>query len=124
GEAMTRYAGSVALALGIARIEARAGGAPEIEPGHLLLGLSKLCRTDLGDLLDGGALAADERRAVEADAARLRECFARAGVDPVGLRRRLRAALAASGPGVPAEVPHRGRAALRAFTRAAELATA
>jgi ATP-dependent Clp protease ATP-binding subunit ClpC len=120
---VTRYAESAALALGIAQIEARTGRASEIEPGHLLLGLSRLCRTDLGAVLAGGELASDERGAVEADAERLRRRFALARVDPVALRRGLRGALTDAGPALePGAVPHRNGAARRVFTRAAELA--
>jgi ATP-dependent Clp protease ATP-binding subunit ClpC len=124
---MTGYADSAALALGIARIEARFGHAAEIEPGHLLLGLTTLCRPDLGFVVGGGELAGplgpDAWRAIEADAAELRRCFTRAGVDPTALRRGLRVALVvAGGEPDPDAVPHRDRAARRAFTRAAELA--
>ena len=124
---MTRYADSAALALGIARIEAQFGRAPEIEPAHLLLGLTSLCRADLGFVLGGGELAGAlgpaERRAVNADAERLHRCFTRAGIDPDTLRRLLRRALlVVAGDGDPAAVPHRNRDARRAFTRAAELA--
>lgn len=122
---MTRYAESVALALEIARIEARFGRTAEIEPGHLLLGVSKLCRTDLKGLLDAGGLGPDRRRAVEADTERVRRRFARAGVDPVMLRRRLRGALAAAhGGGAPGGEPHRNRDSHQVFARAAELAAA
>jgi ATP-dependent Clp protease ATP-binding subunit ClpC len=127
---MARYADSVVLALDIARIEARSGRASEVEPGHLLVGLSTLCRADMATVLDHAELAPDQRRAVEADAERLRLLFTRAGVDLVALRRRLRSALAITvgrpGPDLvlqPTLVPHRTRAARRAFTRAAELAT-
>ncbi|GAA4560852.1 AAA family ATPase [Planotetraspora kaengkrachanensis] len=120
---MTGYTDSAALALSLARIEARYGGASEIEPGHLLVALSSMCRPDLDAVLDGGELSPDARRAVRTDVEQLRLCFTRAGVDPVALRRRLRRALmvAEAGP-EPRSVPHRNRAARRAFTRAAELA--
>jgi ATP-dependent Clp protease ATP-binding subunit ClpC len=125
---MTRYAGSAALALGIARVEALSGRASEIEPGHLLVGLSMLCRTDLDAVLDrrelAGELTADQRRAIKADTERLGRCFTRAGVDPAALRRLLRGALAvAAGEPEPESVPHRNRAARRTFSRAVELAT-
>ncbi|WP_238006805.1 ATP-dependent Clp protease ATP-binding subunit [Dactylosporangium sp. AC04546] len=149
---MRRYGDGVALVLGIARIEARAGRAAQVEPGHLLLGLSKLCGADLG------VPATLPRKAVETDAAALRGCFERAGVDPDRLRRRLRRALASSdagpsrdhdrdagrdgaepardhdrdagrggaepaaGPPPGGAVPHRDRGARRAFARAGELA--
>ncbi len=125
---MTRYADSAALTLGIARTEARIGRAPGIEPGHLLLGLTTLCRPDLGFVVGGGELAGQmgptQWRAVNADAERLRRCFNRAGIDPTVLRRRLRTALeVVGGNWDPGTVPHRDRAARRAFVRAAELAT-
>jgi hypothetical protein len=119
---MTRYSGGVALALRIARYEAWLGRAREVEPGHLLAGLSALCRADLGATRDSG-LDPRRREAAEADAERLRACFAAAGIDPVTLRRRLRFALSVIDPGARRDmVPHRSPAARRAFARAAELA--
>jgi ATP-dependent Clp protease ATP-binding subunit ClpC len=122
---MTRYTTSAALALGIARIEACSGHASEIEPGHLLVGLSTLCRTDLDAVLIelAGGLSEEDRRAVRADADALRHRFTLAEIDPVALRRGLRSALAVAGGPRPDAVPHRDRAARQAFTRAAELAT-
>jgi ATP-dependent Clp protease ATP-binding subunit ClpC len=124
---VTRYADSVALALGIARMEARSGRASEVEPGHLLMGLSTLCRSDLDTVLAHAELTPGERRAVKVDAERLRLLFTGAQVDPGALRRRLRGALAVSAgepePDSPDFVPHRDRAARRVFTRASELTT-
>jgi hypothetical protein len=108
---MTRYSGGVALALRIARYEAWLGRAREVEPGHLLAGLSALCRADLGATRDSG-LDPRRREAAEADAERLRACFAAAGIDPVTLRRRLRFALSVIDPGARRDmVPHRSPAA-------------
>lgn len=125
---MKPYTDSVALVLGIARIEARAGRAHQVRPDHLLLGLAKLCRGDLAEVLDVNRLSPARRGAVEANARAVRKRFALAGVDPKGFRRRLRAALAADAsalaPTAPGIVPQRGRAARRAFTRAGELAGA
>jgi hypothetical protein len=90
---MTGYSDGVTLALRIARFEAQAGCAAEVGPGYLLLGLGTLCRADLGGTRDGG-LDLRRRQAVEADAGRLRTCYAVAGVDAAALRRRLRRALA------------------------------
>ncbi|WP_327357515.1 ATP-dependent Clp protease ATP-binding subunit [Streptomyces sp. NBC_01304] len=119
------YTDSVALALGLARLEARAGRADRVEPEHLLLGLAKLCRDDLAEVLGTSSLSPTRRDAVRANVKALRRRFALAKVDPVVFRRRLRAALAADGTPAapaPAAVPQRSRAARRAFTRAEELA--
>ncbi|WP_433325137.1 AAA family ATPase [Spirillospora sp. CA-294931] len=81
---------SVSLVLRLARIEAGAGGAAEVGGGHLIMGLTRLCRPDLSDLIDGRGMDADERRELERDAEELRRRFTGAGVDPDALRRRLR----------------------------------
>jgi ATP-dependent Clp protease ATP-binding subunit ClpC len=122
---MTRYTDAISVALGIARIEAQSGRAAEVGPGHLLMGLTRLCDADLSAMLSGGELQPARRRSVEEEATQLRGRFALAGVRPAMLRRRLRAALAAGHP-APAEdtAPHRSKAARRAFSRARELAAA
>lgn len=120
--AMMRYSDGVALALRIARFEAWLGRAREVEPCHLLAGLSALCGADLIETR-GGVLDPRQRRAAQADAELLRPCFAVAGIDPDTLRRRLRFALSVIDPCAPRDmVPHRSPAARRAFARAAELA--
>ncbi|MFC5747641.1 AAA family ATPase [Actinomadura rugatobispora] len=120
---MTRFTKSVETVLGMARREARAGHAPSVEPGHLLIGLSKLSRADMAEVLVGSGLTADDRAAMENDARRLYQLFVIARADPVALRRRLRTALAAPAPGRPRNGPvHRSPAAYRAFSRAAQLA--
>ncbi|MDX3225302.1 ATP-dependent Clp protease ATP-binding subunit [Streptomyces sp. ME19-01-6] len=116
------YSDSVALALGLARIEARAGRAPHVEPEHLLLGLAKLCREDLREVLGASSLTLARRDAVEASARALRHRFALAKVDPQTFRRRLRAALTVDAPSPPPAVPRRSRTARWVFTRAGELA--
>ncbi|MFE7621730.1 AAA family ATPase, partial [Streptomyces sp. NPDC057496] len=122
---MKPYTDSVAIVLGTARIEARAGRAAGVSPEHLFLGLAKLCRKDLGRVLDAAGLTPAHREAVEANARAVRRRFELAGVDPHPFRRRLRAALAAGAPAdppAPEVVPPRDRAARKAFVRAAELA--
>jgi ATP-dependent Clp protease ATP-binding subunit ClpC len=113
------YSDSVALALGSARLEARAGGAREVEPGHLLMGLTNLCRLDLGWLLGGPDVADLDRVAVVAEADQVRERFATARVDPTTLRRRIRTQLAVAGPKRDG-TPRRSPAARWAFTRAGD----
>ncbi|MER5499525.1 MULTISPECIES: ATP-dependent Clp protease ATP-binding subunit [unclassified Streptomyces] len=124
---MKPYTNSVAIVLGTARIEARAGRAAGVGPEHLFLGLAKLCRKDLGRVLDAAGLTPAHREAVETNARAVRRRFELAGVDPHPFRRRLRAALAAGAPAdlsapAPDAVPPRDRAARRVFVRAAELA--
>ncbi|WP_419992618.1 AAA family ATPase [Streptomyces boninensis] len=113
------YAAGVAFVLSRARLEAQQGRAGAVEPDHLLVGLGSLCRRDLDEMLGRRGLPAAERASVAADAARVRERFDAAGVTPRELRRSLREALAAGGPGTSG-VPPRSRAARRVFTRAAE----
>ncbi|MEV0407575.1 ATP-dependent Clp protease ATP-binding subunit [Actinoallomurus sp. NPDC050550] len=81
------------LAIELARLEAMAGGSTKIEAGHLLMGLTKLCRADIGEVLQrpGTVAQRSDLRAVEEESQRLRRRFATAGVDPDRLRRRLRA---------------------------------
>jgi ATP-dependent Clp protease ATP-binding subunit ClpC len=121
---VTSYTDAVSLALGIARIEAQSGRSAQVGPGHLLMGLTRLCDSDVNAMLRGGPEAA-MRRSAEEEAAQLRGRFAVAGVGPARLRRRLRAALAAGDLAPAADTrPHRSKAARRAFSRAQELAAA
>ncbi|MEV7027976.1 hypothetical protein, partial [Kitasatospora sp. NPDC093558] len=118
------YADCVLFVLDRARREARSGGAAEVEPDHLLIGLGALCRADLADLLVRRGLDEAAREAVAGEAARVRECFDRAGVHPRVLRRSLRTALAEGAEGGAvgavgavaagaARVVHRSRASYR-----------
>lgn len=117
------YNDGLAVVLGLARNEARAGRAPRVGPEHLLLALAQLCRDDLGDKLQASGLDPVRRVRIEADAASVRRRFDMAGVDPHVFRHRLRAAHAAEAPApAPAAVPPRSPAARWAFTRAGELA--
>ncbi|GAB3985643.1 ATP-dependent Clp protease ATP-binding subunit [Actinoallomurus acanthiterrae] len=81
------------LAIELARLEAMAGGSTKIEAGHLLMGLTKLCRADIGEVLQRAGTVAQrsDLQAVQEESQRLRWRFAAAGVDPDRLRRRLRA---------------------------------
>ncbi|MFD0276011.1 AAA family ATPase [Kitasatospora sp. NPDC127111] len=126
---MTDFAGGVVLTLAMARQEARAGGAHEVGPDHLLLGLAVLCRSDLSGVLDRQRLDAQERLGLGIELALARLCFTSADVDPRRFRRRLRGLLDQGGgpdqggPGdVEAAAPRRSAQARQAFTRAAELA--
>lgn len=115
---------SVVLALRTARREARSGGSSTLEPVHLLMGLGKLCRTDLGEDLGRGRLDPRDRPAVEEDAERLRWRFGLAGVDPDVLRHRLRSALLVEPRSEAAGTRklRSSQAAATALTRAGELA--
>ncbi|GAA2783545.1 ATP-dependent Clp protease ATP-binding subunit [Kitasatospora paracochleata] len=120
---MTAFADGVRLTLAMARREARAGGAHEVGPDHLLLGLAVLCRSDLGAVLDRQQLDPQGRLGLAVELGLARLGFTSANVDPRRFRRRLRALLDQGGPGDPqAAVPRRSAAARQAFTRAAELA--
>ena len=116
---MAGYRDSVTIALGLSRLEARAGGVREVEPGHLLMGLTSLCRPDLESMVADFGIAGMDGKAVVADAEQLSERFATARTDPTTLRRRIRAQLAVGGPKLDG-TPRRSSAARWAFTRAAD----
>jgi hypothetical protein len=105
-----RYADSALTAWRLAAYEASIGGAAAIEPGHVLLGLCKLC--------DAGApeLAAD----VES----LRSALTAADIEPAPFRRMLRRRLAAPGPRLAPRDLHRSDASRTLFIRAERIATA
>ncbi|MFD6875662.1 MULTISPECIES: hypothetical protein [unclassified Streptomyces] len=91
------YAHSALFVLARALVEARSGRAAEVEPDHLLVGMGTLCRPDLPEILARGQQEPALRRSVEADAQRVTEFFALAGISPRRLRRSLREALAVEG---------------------------
>lgn len=124
---MKAYTDGTALVLGLARIEARAVRSSRVGPEHLLLALTKLCRSDLGRLLEASRLSPAQRAEIGANAQEIRRRFDRATIDPHLFRRRLRALLEADAPALapappPAVGPPRSRAAREAFVRAAEIA--
>ncbi|NGO74423.1 ATP-dependent Clp protease ATP-binding subunit [Streptomyces sp. YC504] len=115
------YADSVLFVLGRALVEARSGRAREVEPDHLLVGIGTLCRPDLAAILARGQQEPAVRESIEADAQRVMESFARAGISPRRLRRSLREALVVEGGPGAGERPL-SRATRRALRRATELA--
>ncbi|MFB4303284.1 AAA family ATPase [Actinomadura sp. NTSP31] len=111
------------MVLRLARYEARAGRALAVEPGHLLIGLSRLTRPDQAEVFAAAESVPVDLEALRADAGLVRERFAAASVDPVELRGRLRTLLASTVAGPMAErPPHRSRESYDAFGRAAQLA--
>ena len=115
-----RYSPGTVLAWQLAAIEARAGGAEEIELAHLMLGVCKLADR-LPPRADAVLRAVPSlRQEVE----ELRGRFRRADLDVTRFRRRLRAALARrtrpSGGRTDGGVLHRTPAARRVFRRAEE----
>ncbi|GAA2136196.1 ATP-dependent Clp protease ATP-binding subunit [Actinomadura napierensis] len=120
---MSRFSGSVRVVLRLARYEARAGRALAVEPGHLLIGLSRLTRPDQAEVFAEAESVPVDLEALRADALLVRERFAAGGVDPVELRGRLRTLLASTVAGpMPERPPHRSRDSYHAFGRAAQLA--
>ncbi|MDL4813710.1 AAA family ATPase [Actinomadura opuntiae] len=120
---MSRFGGGVRVVLRLARYEARAGRALAVEPGHLLIGLSRLTRPDQAEVFAGAESTPVDLEALRADGRLLRQRLAAAGVDPVELRSRLRTLLASTVAGpMPERPPHRSRASYHAFGRAAQLA--
>ncbi|MER7174445.1 ATP-dependent Clp protease ATP-binding subunit [Streptomyces mesophilus] len=115
------YADSVLFVLARALVEARSGRALEVEPDHLLVGMGTLCRPDLPAILARGQQEPGVRESIEADAQRVMESFARAGISPRRLRRSLREALVVEGGPGAGERPL-SRATRRALRRATELA--
>ncbi|MGW7342577.1 hypothetical protein [Streptomyces sp. NPDC054854] len=110
------HAHSALFVLARAIVEARSGRAAEVEPDHLLVGMGTLCGPDLPQILARGQQEPALRRSIEADAQRVTECFARAGISPHRLRRSLRAALAVEG-GAGGGERQLSRTARRAFRR-------
>ncbi|WP_053084737.1 protein kinase domain-containing protein [Streptomyces viridochromogenes] len=78
------YSGGVGLALVIALSEAARGGADEVEPVHVLLGICKMCELPATDVAPGFA------EQLDGEVRELRAAFERAGLDTAAFRRRLR----------------------------------
>lgn len=123
-----RFASSLLLAWNISAGEAAYGHAPEIEPAHLLMGLTKLCDLDR-DKARARAKPVDHEppEALAHDVDELRASFGAIGLDPTVLRRRIRVLAArppqgAARPGGDDGVMHRDRASRRTFDRAVALA--
>ncbi|MFE7270062.1 protein kinase [Streptomyces sp. NPDC057623] len=79
------YSGGIGLALVIALGEAARGGAAEVEPVHLLLGICKMC-----EMPATGAEPDGEVRELDGEVRQLKAAFEGAGLDPAAFRRRLR----------------------------------
>ena len=108
--------GPTTVAWGIAAREALAGGAPEIDPGHLVIGLCKLCDVAAGPDADPAEF--------DADVAMLRSALSGLGIDPKTHRRRLRQRLARprGAPAAGRDVVHRSAISRLAFDRAGRIA--
>ncbi|MFD7325254.1 AAA family ATPase [Streptomyces sp. NPDC059875] len=124
---MQAYTDGTALVLGLARIEARAVRSSHVGPEHLLLALTKLCRSDLGRILEASRMSPSQRAEIGANAQEIRRGFERAAIDPHLFRRRLRAVLETDAPALapappPEAGPPRSPAARDAFVRAGEIA--
>ena len=111
---------TLAVMMAVAAREAAAARAPLVEPAHLLLAVLTLAEErapELGRAVGGEPLAA----LLGDESARLRQRLATRGLEPTGLRRRLRAALPAGHPGA-VEPRHRSPASRLTFERAERLA--
>ncbi|GAB3275974.1 ATP-dependent Clp protease ATP-binding subunit [Actinocorallia lasiicapitis] len=86
-----RYSDGVALVLVLARLEAEETKSAQVRPGHLLIGLTRLCQDDFDARLTANKAGSWRPEELKADARRVRDLFTAAGIDPVLLRRRLRA---------------------------------
>lgn len=109
---MAGYSPSLIFAWEIAGVEAKASNATEIEPSHLLIGLCKLCDSDL-----------ERRPEFEADILELKQKFQRVNIDPTTFRRRLRSIVANPGPYVDSgQGISRSQESRQVFRRAEEIA--
>lgn len=104
---------------GLASEEAHAAAARFVDPAHLLIALCRLSDMQRADLVDLDPEVAD---GLAAEAAALRSRFARAGLDPVALRRRVRRSGGVN-PLPPSRTPLQHNSACHAvFDRAEALA--
>jgi ATP-dependent Clp protease ATP-binding subunit ClpC len=109
---MAGYSPSLIFAWEIAAVEAKASNANEIEPSHLLIGLCKLCDSDL-----------ERRPEFEADILELKQKFQRFNIDPTTFRRRLRSVVANPGPAADTgRGMSRSQESRQVFQRAEEIA--
>lgn len=108
------------LAWRIAAVEAGAANAREIEPAHLLIGVTKLCDVDVHRHVDD----ARDREDITADVSQVAALFKQAAFDHTRFRRRLRSAVARDALPVPRSQTKISRSAESklVFTRAASLA--
>ncbi|WP_053198186.1 protein kinase domain-containing protein [Streptomyces viridochromogenes] len=131
GRRAPRHSPGTLLAWQIAAVEAKAGHAPAIEPGHLMLGV---CKLGDGQALGQAAAVLRTVPSLEAEIEGLSRRFRRARLEVTPFRRRLRTSLARPAPGTAPGgasdaaygdgVMHRTPAARGVFRRAEELGAA
>ncbi|MBI2842962.1 MAG: ATP-dependent Clp protease ATP-binding subunit [Armatimonadetes bacterium] len=121
---MPELSDAVMLIWQIAAVESAMGGHEEIQPGHFLLGLCKLCDIRVEHIVPGGEGWSIERRlpTLQEHIAELRLPFEEGGLDPTGFRRRLREMLAVGPPLPERRVAHRSPDSRRLVKQAESLA--
>lgn len=121
---MPDYSPSLIFAWEIAAVEAKASNATEIEPSHLLIGLCKLCDSDLERFFTTPPIEKQgQRPEFEADILELKQKFQRANIDPTTFRRRLRSVVANPGPAADtAREMSRSQESRQVFRRAEDIA--
>ncbi|WUH99953.1 protein kinase [Spirillospora sp. NBC_00431] len=113
-----QYSNGVGLAMILAGQEADLGGAEEIEPVHLLLGVCKACE------LPPALLPADLDEDLNREVSGMRARFEAAGLDTRAFRRRLRTEEGIRGGNSGGGPLHRSKAARAVLAEAEELAAA
>lgn len=121
---MADYSPSLLFTWEIAAVEGKASNATEIEPSHLLIGLCKLCDSDLERFFKTPPIEKQgQRPEIEADIIELKEKFQRVNIDPTTFRRRLRSIVAKPGPYVDnGQGISRSQESRQVFRRAEEIA--
>ena len=121
---MADYSPSLIFTWEIAAVEAKASNATEIEPSHLLIGLCKLCDSDLERFFTTPPIEKQgQRPEFEADILELKQKFQRVNIDPTTFRRRLRSIVANPGPYVDSgQGISRSQQSRQVFRRAEEIA--
>ena len=122
---MSQYSPCVVLVWSVAEVEAQAAGYEQIEPGHLMLSLCKVCELPLANMMDKAPAAAKDRvPEMQREIDSLRAALGSVGLDTTRFRRRLRGELG-HGTAERIESPlHRSDATRRVFRRAEKLGLA
>ncbi|MCS7237892.1 MAG: AAA family ATPase [Thermoguttaceae bacterium] len=120
---MPRFSGGLMLSWLLAAQEAGASGSEAIEPEHFLAGLTKLEALADRRLSEGGGSSDPQVAAAKREGQTVRELFRQVGVDPDGLRRRLRNYFPAGVTVPEGKVAlHRSERSRRVFEEASRLA--
>jgi hypothetical protein len=112
---------TIKVLMKLATYECSSSGFSEVEPEHLLLAILKIADLEV-DFADGSIEDKTARQLLEDELAELRQILHTSGIDPVALRRAVRARLGDKGLRLKAGVVHRTAEAKIAFQDAEEIA--